>query len=83
MRELTDTDRLALAILSSHLEFQSSGALGRSGNALLEAAKRYLIDVGLEPLVVEAEAHEQDRVRGIVLTEIPHGPIGPETGEEG
>lgn len=68
MRELTDFDRWQLARLKAMLEANSSRtSVDWMLIVELQACKAYLTDVGLESLVVQYEAAEQDRLIGAVL----------------
>lgn len=66
-RKLTDLDRLVIAILTTHHEFRSSGALTGDGNAMLKSCERYLSYVGLGDMVPYLEKREYDRVAGVTL----------------
>lgn len=80
MRELTDFDRWQLARLRAMLEANSSRtSMDWTLIAELQASKAYLTDVDLEHLVVEYEAAEEDRVKGLVMTPLR---MNPEDDEE-
>lgn len=75
MRELTDFDRWQLARLKAMLEANSSRtSMDWMLIVELQACKAYLTDVGLESLVVQYEAAEEDRVSGRVLTSLGENP---------
>lgn len=68
-RELTEFEKWHIALIASHLEFQSIGALKGDGCAMLESSKRFLAYVELGHLVPILEKHEYDRVAGLVNAE--------------